>query len=223
MTVSMENDKTVAAYCAVSDRYITNEITIADQDSAAAQRKRDELQDFMEEAFGPLGKGARIFEIGSGPCEGAVLLRDKLGFNVTPSDVNAQGFREEIEAHGFKWREFHAVYDDLPDVYDGFFFWRVFQHFTPDDAKIVLEKVYNGLRPGGRVLFSTMNHEGHEEDFEVVDFSGVYKIGRKRYFRYWWESDLNALVGHMGFRIVHFFKYGGSEQYKKWLVYILEK
>ena len=96
------------------------------------------------------------------------------------------------------------------------------QH-TPDDAKIVLEKVYNGLRPGGRVLFSTMNHEGHEEDFEVVDFSGVYKIGRKRYFRYWWESDLNALVGHMGFRIVRFFKYGGSEQYKKWLVYILEK
>ena len=217
--MSVENDRTVNAYIVASERYIKIEERHVGDGSGEKYRK---LEQFISEAYRPLPDGASILEIGAGPGIDAQRLRDKFGYIVTASDIDAPGFVDAVRKRGFEPVAFNVVKDDPPGIYDGVFCWRVLQHLMPKDVEIALGKIYSTLRNGGRCLLSTMNREASEVDFQEIDFDGEYHIGAPRIFYYWRESDLSRLIEQAGFRIVYSFKDGGK-QGNKWLVYILEK
>lgn len=108
------------------------------------------------------------------------------------------------------------------EKYFAIFCWRVFVHFTEQDAFKILQKVYNALEKDGLFIFNVINREEKSVDEEWVDLSGEYHIGINRYYKYFREEQLNDIINKVGYQIYDFHKEGG-ENNNKWLVYVLKK
>lgn len=130
---------------------------------------------------------------------------ESLGFNVTASDA-AEGFIEAVQKQGIKTIQFNVVEDEFQEKYFGIFCWRVFVHFTKEDALKVLEKVYNVLEKDGIFIFNAINREIKDIDNEWVDFENEYKMGAKRYYSYFKQSELENMIKQTKFQIEHFRK-----------------
>ena len=218
--MSRENERTIEVYNCFAEKYIKNTLLKYNEDILAAKRKEQHLQNFFLFGFSSLAKNASLFEIGSGSGDNSVFL-SKEGFDVTASDI-APAFIQEIKKKHNKTIVFNVLTDSFQKKYNGILCWRVFVHFTVNDARIVLSKVFNALENGGRFIFNAMNIEGHRSTSEWLDFSGIYHLGEKRYYHYYDELELNDLIKKTGFRIVQT-RYEGGSNNRKWLVYILEK
>ena len=218
--MSEQNRKTLEVYEQAAKLYLENNIKHDDLDPKKAQLKRARLDEFIKTAFAPLPEHARIFEIGSADGENARYL-SSLGYDVTASDV-ATDFLAMLVNAGQKTLKFNVLEDELVQTYHGFFCWRVFVHFTPEDILATLKKTYAALEPGGRFVFNVINREVKDVDQEWVDFEGVYHMGVERYFHYYRESEIRDLIAQTGYHIVdqHL---DGISQDNKWLVFVLEK
>ena len=64
---------------------------------------------------------------------------ESLGFEVTASDT-ADDFIEATKKQGVDTIKFDALEDDFPEKYSGIFCWRVFVHFTKEDALKIIKK-----------------------------------------------------------------------------------
>lgn len=218
--MSKENQKTLEVYEQTAKTYIANTIRHDELDPAKAKRKREKLHSLIRESFGGFPKGAKIFEVGSAEGTNAKFI-ESLGFEVTASDV-AEDFVEETQKTGLRTIKFNALEDSFPEKYDGIFAWRVFVHFTEDDAREVISKVYEALNDGGIFVFNAINREVKKVDNEWVDFPWEYHMGIDRYYNYFRQEVLDEIIQTCGFKIRRFFKDGG-ESGKKWLVYVIEK
>ena len=178
------------------------------------------LKVFLGKTFSPLIDHAKIFEIGSADGETAKYLR-RIDFDVTASDV-ADDFIAEIAKKGVPVVKFDAMTDEFPGKYDGVLAWRVLVHFTPQDVERLLVKVYDALNNYGRFAFNVINRETREVDCEWVDFPGEYHMGAERFYCYYREEDIRAMIAKTKFRIIDFHKEGGDHR-NKWLVFVLEK
>lgn len=112
--------------------------------------------------------------------------------------------------------------DDFHEKYQVVFCWRVFVHFTKEDALKVIEKVYEALDDNGIFIFNAINHEVKNIDSEWVDFEGEYHMGEKRYYNYYYKEEIDSIINKTKFKIKHFYKDGGDDG-NKWLIYVLEK
>ena len=202
--MSEQNAKTLAGYEQAAKIYLENNVKHDSLDPAKARLKRARLDDFIKQSFAPLPKHARIFEIGSADGDNAKYL-ESLGYDVTASDV-ATDFLATLEARDLHPVKFNVLTDEFPGQYHGIFCWRVFVHFTPDDVLAALKKTYAALEPGGRFVFNMIN----------------YEMGVDRYFNYFREADVRAMIAQTDYRIVdqHL---DGISQDNKWLVFVLEK
>lgn len=178
------------------------------------------LQEFIKESLSSIPKGSKIFEIGSADGENAKYLQD-LGYNVIASDI-ADDFINEINKNILQTIKFNALEDNFPEKYSGIFCWRVFVHFTKEDAQKVIKKTYDALEKDGIFIFNAMNREAKAVDEEWVDFKGEYHMGIERYYSYFYQEDLDNFITKTGYEIIHFHKEGGEEN-NKWLVYVLKK
>lgn len=218
--MSEENRKTLEVYDKEASTYLANTLKHDNLDPEKAKRKSMRLKIFLGKAFSPLREHAKIIEIGS--ANGAVAEHlQNIGFEVTASDV-ADDFIKATTAKGVKTIKFNALTDEFPDKYDGVLAWRVLVHFTPEDFKGLLGKVYDALQPHGRFVFNMINREEREVDSEWADFPGEYWMGVERYYCYYREEDVRAMIGETKFQIVDFHKEGGDRS-NKWLVFVLEK
>lgn len=102
------------------------------------------------------------------------------------------------------------------------FCWRVFVHFTKEDAQKVIQKVYDALEDNGVFVFNAMNRETKKVDNEWVDFEGVYHMGAERYYNYFRQEELDDIIRQTKFKIEDFHKEGGDNN-DKWLIYVLKK
>ena len=218
--MSKQNDKTLEAYEKTAKQYLENSITHDELDLEKAKRKRAKLNDFIKRSFETLPVGARVFEIGSADGENAKYL-ESLGYDVTASDI-ATDFRKALKKRGLKVVQFNALEDAFSQSYHGIFCWRVFVHFTPEDALAVLRKTYEALELGGRFIFNVMNRETRSVDSEWVDFLGEYHMGVDRFYNYFRESEIRSLIAQTKYRIIDFHMEGGDNG-NKWLVFVLEK
>ena len=218
--MSEQNAKTLEVYEQAAKTYLENNVKHDNLDPAKAQLKRARLADFIKQSFAPLPEHARIFEIGSADGDNAKYL-ESLGYDVTASDV-ATDFLATLEARDLYPVKFNVLTDEFPGKYHGIFCWRVFVHFTPDDVLTALQKTYAALEPGGRFVVNLINREVKDVDQEWVDFPGVYEMGVERYFNYFREADVRAMIAQTDYRIVdqHL---DGISQDNKWLVFVLEK
>ena len=218
--MSLENKKTLEAYQKTANQYLLNSVEHNELDMAKAERKKAKLEDFIKRSFSTIPAGSKVLEIGSADGENAKYL-ESLGYKVTASDV-ADDFIEAIKANGLEPIKFNAIEDEFLEKYFGIFCWRVFVHFTKEDALTVIRKTYDALENDGIFIFNAINRETRSVDEEWVDFPGEYHMGIDRYYNYYNQADLDAMIAQTGYKIVDFHKEGGDEN-NKWLVYVLKK
>lgn len=147
---------------------------------------------FIENCLKLIPKEAKILEIGSGIPREARYMRSK-GFEVTTSDAS-QGLAESLRSQGEPALLFNILKDEIPDLYDLIFANAVVQHFTVDDLKLALRKVFMALPPGGILAFSAKQGKGEVWIHE--------KFQTKRYVHYWRADDLRRLTEDVGFKVV---------------------
>lgn len=218
--MSEQNKQTLEAYQKTAQRYLENTKAHAALDPEKAERKQIKLEQFLAQSFAKYPEGANIFEIGSADGVNAAYLC-QLGFNVMASDV-ADGFLQELAAKRMKLMKFNVLTDDFPQKYNGVLAWRVFVHFTPEDAAQAIQKIHDALEDGGRFVFNVINRDFKGVMEEWADFPGEYHMDVERYFYYHSKEELDAILADVGFHIVDFHEEGG-ETGNKWLVYVVEK
>lgn len=218
--MSEENKKTVEIYKKVAHLYLA---TSKEHDRLypnKAKQKQERLQKLIKESFSSLPKNSKIFEIGSGSGENAKFI-ENLGFKVTASDT-AEAFIEATKNQGLNSIRFNVLENDFEEKYSAIFCWRVFVHFTKEDALKVIQKIYDNLEKDGIFIFNAINRETKKIANEWVDFDGEYHIGEERYYNYFLKEELDDIISQTNFKIIDFHKEGGDDN-NKWLVYVLKK
>lgn len=218
--MSIENAKTLKIYDDKAGTYLKTSIAHDNLDPEKAKRKSEKLHKFISENIGTLPKGTKIFEFGSGDGKNAKYI-ENLGYDITASDV-AEDFINATKSTGVKTIKFNVLEDEFKEKYSGVFAWRVFVHFTKEDALNVLNKTYDALEDKGLFVFNVMNREGKSVDEEWVDFPNEYHMGADRFYKYFKEEEMNEIIKQTGFEVCDFHKEGGVNN-NKWLVYVLKK
>ena len=218
--MSKENTLTVEVYEKYAEKYIENSRNKELEDISLAREKEKKLLDFFLKSFSNLPSNSKILEIGSGGGENADLLK-KSGFDIIASDASNL-FVNEMKMKNLNAIRFNALNDDFICDISGILCWRVFVHFTLEDARKVLEKSYKAINNGGKMIFNAMNREYYKIDSEWKDMSGTYHMGVERFYQYYKKDELDKIIKDTGFHINQFFMEGGKEE-NKWLVYVIEK
>ena len=218
--MSIENKKTLEVYQKTAHLYLENSVEHDRLDPDKAKKKKEALEELIRISFESLPKGAKVFEIGSGDETNAKYM-ESLGYEVTASDT-ADDFVEATRKQGLTTIKFDALEDDFPEKYFAVFCWRVFVHFTKEDALKIIKKVYNNLEENGIFVFNAINRETKEVDNEWVDFEGEYHMGVERYYNYFRQDELDDIISQTDFHVQDFHTEGGKNK-NKWLVYVLKK
>jgi 2-polyprenyl-3-methyl-5-hydroxy-6-metoxy-1,4-benzoquinol methylase len=217
--MSEENRKTLLAYDKTAQIYIDNTIKHDKKNPEHAAEKRRQISRNLRDSFASLPKGAKILEIGSADGDNAKIL-ESLGFDVTASDV-APAFFETCKKQGLKTLKLNLLTDKLPSGLHGVLCWRVFVHFTREDIRLALKRVYNALLPGGRFVFNVIDIATHDCDGQWYDFPGDYKMGAKRFYAYYKKEDILSLIEETSFVLVNAWpEHGGHND---WFCFVLEK
>lgn len=218
--MSKENKKTLEVYDMTASRYLENTIKGNNSNPEKARKKEEELKEFIRDAFSSIPKGSKVFEIGSADGENAKYLKE-LGFDVTPSDI-ADAFIKAIKENGLNPIKFNAIKNKFLEKYAGIFCWRVFVHFTKEDAMKVIKNTYDGLEKDGIFVFNAMNREVHDVDEEWLDLPGDKSMGEKRYYHYFKKEELDKMAIDTGYEIFDYQTEGGKDN-NKWHIYTLKK
>lgn len=218
--MSIENEKTLEIYNEKAKTYLKTSIEHDNLNPEKAKRKHEKLEKFIKTNIETLPKGAKIFEIGSADGTNAKYI-EQLGYEVIASDV-AEDFINATKSKGLKTIKFNVLEDEFNENYSAVFCWRVFVHFTKNDALKALKKVYDILEKDGLFIFNAINRETRDVAEEWVDFPNEYHMGAERYYNYFSEEELNELITKIGYEIHSFHKEGGENE-NKWLVYVLKK
>ena len=218
--MSIENRRTIEIYKEKAEIYLNNNLEHDRLDITKAKHKRKNLENLIKTSFESLPQNAKVFEIGSGDGVNAKFI-ENLGFRITASDI-AEAFIEATQNQGVKTIKFNVLEDEFPEKYFAVFCWRVFVHFTKEDALKTIKKVYNVLEDGGIFIFNVINREFREVDNEWIDFEGEYHMGAERYYNYFKKEELDNLIKQTNFKIENFHTEGGDNN-NKWLVYVLKK
>jgi 2-polyprenyl-3-methyl-5-hydroxy-6-metoxy-1,4-benzoquinol methylase len=177
------NRQTVDTYNHTVQKYI----------QTSPQEVTGNLKEWIDENLAALDKNAKILEIGSGSGKDADYFASK-GYTLELTDAS-QGFVSYLNNNGKQARVLNALIDDFGTNYDMIFADAVFLHFTPAELKVVLQKTYHAVKPGGRLAFSLKAGQGDEVTTRKLDST--------RYFCFWQQRDIEKLLYNIGFEQVH--------------------
>ena len=177
--MSNSNEQTIQSYEEHIKEYI----------DGTPQAVEGVVKEWLDEAIMGLPKNAHILELGSAFGRDAAYLHD-LGYNVECTDAT-QAFVDLLNKKGFKARRLNAITDDLGGPYDFVLANAVLLHFTREETKQVLQKVFEALRPGGTFAFTLKQGEGEKWSED--------KLGAPRYFCFWTKEQIRQLIEAAGF------------------------
>ena len=217
--MSIENEKTLATYDKTAQKYLENTIKHDLMKPERAKEKYEKLKEKIRVAFEPLARGSKILEVGSADGNNAKAL-ESLGYDIIASDV-APAFILACEKQGLKTIKFNVLKDTFPSNLNGVLCWRVFVHFTREDIKLALNRIFNALESNGRLMFNVIDRATHDCDSEMKDFEGEYHMGAKRYYAYYRKEDIDELAKNAGFRIIDEWHENGG--HNDWWCFVLEK
>jgi SAM-dependent methyltransferase len=196
----------------------TNEDTIRSYEASVAEYAAEaatmpewvagEIDAFVD-ALGGMG---RILEIGSGGGRDARAL-ERRGLSVRCTDV-AQGFVDLLRADGFEADRLDPLTDELADPrhpdtpYDGVWSTACLFHVVGEDLVIVLGRLAEATRSGGRIHASFKEGDG-----EVRFTSGPPDAPRRYTETLWREPDLRSRFAAGGWVVDEV----GSHGDKPWL------
>ncbi|HEX3568869.1 MAG TPA: class I SAM-dependent methyltransferase [Candidatus Saccharimonadales bacterium] len=150
------------------------------------------VKDWIDEFLTDLPKTARILELGSAFGRDATYVQS-IGYTVECTDAT-QAFVDLLNQKGFNARKLNAITDDLGGPYDLVFANAVLVHFTRDETKQVLRKVFDALSEHGTFAFTVKQGAGEKWTDAAED-----KLGVSRYFCYWTEDQIRQVVQGTGF------------------------
>lgn len=197
-----KNSKTLLAYEEHADKYVAGTRQVVD----------GTVKEWLDMTIAGVKKDATIFELGSGFGRDAKYL-EGLGYTVQCSDA-PDSFVELLRKNGLRATKFNALADDFPDTFDIILANAVLLHFTRDETKKVLQKVYGALGHGGVFAFTVKEGEGEE-------WSDA-KLGALRYFCYWNDGEITELLKTTGFHIEKIWT-GRETRHATWLQIIVRK
>ncbi len=202
-SVSKENEETLEAYEKYADQYLSRE----KDENAEKQR-----QEMMKECLAGVSKDAKIFEVGAADGKDAAYFKS-LGYeNVTVSDAT-DAFLRVLEEKGFSPLKFNLIEDNFPDDYDFIMCWAVLMHLTKEEAKAAIQKMFNALNDGGKLLTCLKTSELQDEEWKQADFQEEAKL----YFSFWSEDELRSFLEEIGFRKIKIWGY------ESWIDCLAEK
>ncbi|MEP6797026.1 MAG: hypothetical protein ABI890_02710, partial [Lapillicoccus sp.] len=175
------NERTLAAYEAHAQTY-------RDQTAGPV---RPACQTFLAELAAGAPAGL-ILEIGSADGRDALVL-EGLGRRVRRTDAT-RAFVDLLRLDGHEADVLNVLTDDLGGPYAGVLADAVLLHFTPAQLGSVLDRVRESLSPGGLLAFSVKVGDGSEWS--------EHKLGAPRFFHYWQEAPLRALLRNHAFHVV---------------------
>lgn len=191
------------AYEACIDQYVVG--TFSEASEVAKQ--------WFNQALQGMPKTAQILEIGSATGRDAAYLQG-LGYQVQCSDA-AKGFVDVLRRRGLQARELNVLTDDIGKNYDLIMANGVVIHFTPEEAREVLRRVFRVLQPHGIFAFSVRIGEG-----------GVwaeYKLAAPRFFQFWQPEAIEKLTIDAGFTKIKMAQVDGVVAADQWLFITAQK
>jgi SAM-dependent methyltransferase len=147
------------------------------------------VKDWIDQTLSGLSKDAKILELGSAFGRDADYIESQ-GFKVQRTDVTP-GFVKLLQGQGHEAKLLNAITDDLGSGYDLVFADAVLLHFTREETREVINKVYAALNDKGRFAFTLKNGEGEAWSDE--------KLGAPRFFCYWTKQTIQPLLEQAGF------------------------
>lgn len=218
--MSTENKKTLEAYQMVAKNYLNSASLISMKYPEVVLKTDEKNKIFIKEVFKNVPRGSKVLEVGSGSGHKAKFIQE-LGFTVTASDV-ADDFLKAIKENGLEPIKFNLLEDNFKDKYQVIFCWRVFVHFTKEDALNALNRSYKALNNNGLFIFSTISRDCKNVNNEWIDFPDEYHLGMERYFNYYSKDDMDEIISKTKFKIFDFHE-DLAENNIKWLIYVLKK
>jgi len=177
--MSEQNQQTLQAYEAHVQEYI----------DGTFQQVDGVVKEWIDAAIASLPKDARILEIGSAVGRDAAYLKS-LGYSVDCTDATLN-FVKLLQQKGFSARQLNAITDPFDGPYDLVLANAVLLHFTRDETKAVIKKVFDALADSGKFAFTLKQGEGEK-------WSDT-KLGAPRYFCYWTEDQIRPIIEAAGF------------------------
>jgi len=191
--MSTENHKTLEAYEQYADKYL-------EQDSSNADKLK---QDMLKKCLVDIPKDAKIFEVGSAGGKDAEFFRS-LGYkNIAVSDVPSH-FLKVLKKKDFSPIKFNLIKDEFPDKYDFIYCWAVLMHFTKEEARSAVRKMYGALNSDGKILMCVKTSEDEKEEWANFQNEKQAKV----YFSFWEEKELRNYLNEVGFCDIKIWRYG---------------
>lgn len=184
------NTRTLLAYEAAADAYVH-----------AQEPPSPELLSFMSMFAAHFPSGGAVLEIGSATGHDAAVL-EACGLSVQRTDA-AVAFVTRLNGQGLSAKVLNVLTDDLAGPWDGIYANAVFLHLSVAQLQFVLERAATAVRPGGTLGFTVKEGDG--------DAWTTTKLGRPRYFNYWREPALRALVGDSPWELTALRRYAGRK------------
>lgn len=200
--MSESNDQTINSYNAHVQEYL----------DGTPHEVSGVVKEWLDRTFADIPPDARILELGSAFGRDAEYLKDK-GYAVTCSDATP-AFVDLLRSKGFDADTLNAITDPLPQGQDVVLANAVLLHFTRDETANVAKKVFDALNANGVFAFTLKQGEGEEWSEE--------KIGAPRYFCYWAEDQIRALLAAAGFKNPAIWRDKATER-ASWLQIIARK
>lgn len=157
-----------------------------------AYRKMAESHDNPQLAtlMAALPPGARVLDLGCGPGQDARSLA-RAGFAVVAMDASPEMLRQAAMSEGVETRL--GTFADLSDIATFDAVWASFSLLHAPKAEFPghLAAIRRALKPGGVLALSLKTGEGERRDH----------LGR--FYAYYTEPELTALLTAAGFRVAH--------------------
>lgn len=196
-----ENLETIQAYEGHVQEYI----------SGTYQEIDGDMKIWMDHLAEQVQPTSRILEIGSANGRDAAYLQSK-GLTVECTD-GTQAFVDLLQEQGFAARKLDLINDPIEGRYDMVMANAVLLHFTREQTQAALQKVHAALNEDGMFAFTLK--EGDGEEWSEA------KLGVPRYFCYWRQPAIEALVRESGFSDVQVLK--GATRNAQWLQIVARK
>ncbi len=185
----MDNSVTLNSYEDNVDKYVEGTPSTVDGD----------MKSWLDLYVKTLPSKSRIFEIGSGTGRDADYL-NALGIEVTCSDATPEFVKRLIKS-GHNAVPFNALDgQEFPEGFNGYLANAVFLHFSFEETKIVLRKIWEALPNEGVLAFSVKMEPESGVDSEWVNT----KLDAPRFFQYWKPEHVAYNVLSAGFTNLDF-------------------
>lgn len=155
--------------------------------------------------------GGRVLEVGSGPGHDAAAL-ETLGLQVRRTDATP-AFVERLCAAGYAADLLDVRFGDLGGPWDAVLAQAVLLHVAREQLGGVLARMRTAVRRGGVLACSFKEGDG--------DGWSSRKLGVPRWFVYWREPQLRALLEESGWTVLDLTHDRGSRE--PWLVVLARR